>query len=134
MGVGKDLWNELMTLRNNHDVGAAASLYASDAVLIDPTVLYEGRDAIRGCFEALFRPFDHKIETSMLVEEGDTVAAESLWRGTNTGPIAMPYGTEIAATGKTVELRGVAVLTIRDGKIASERAYVDMAAMATQLA
>jgi ketosteroid isomerase-like protein len=41
--------------------------------------------------------------------------------------------TEIPAIGKKVELPGVAVVTVRDGKIASERDYVDMAAMMSQL-
>jgi steroid delta-isomerase-like uncharacterized protein len=134
MGIGKDVWAELEALANKHDVAGAASLYASDAVLVDPTGRHVGRDAIQALFEALVRPFpDGRIETTQVVEEGDTVVAEQIWRGTNTGPLTMPDGTEIPATGKTVELPLVGVMTLRDGQIVSERDYVDMAAMMSQL-
>jgi predicted ester cyclase len=73
------------------------------------------------------------MKTSLLIEEGDTVVAEWTWLGTNTGPLITLDGSEIPATGKTVELSGVSVLTVRDGKPASERDYVDTAAMTSQL-
>ncbi len=134
MGLGKDLWTELEILVNQHDMAGVSSLYASDAVLILPTGRYEGREAILACFEPLETAFPNGIqETSRLVEEGDTVVAEYTWRGTNTGPLTMPDGTEIPATGKAAELAGSAVVTVRDRKFASERHYIDMAAMMTQL-
>ena len=134
MGTGKDLWNELETLLNKHDLPGMERVYASDAVLVDPTGRYEGHDAILAYLEALDKPFpDGGSETSLLIEEGDTVVAEWTWRGTNTGPLTTPDGTEIPATGNTVELPGVAVVTVKDGRIVSERDYADMAAMMTQL-
>jgi steroid delta-isomerase-like uncharacterized protein len=134
MGAGKDLWAEVETLLNKHDWQGLALLYASDAVLVDPTGRYEGRDAIRAFMEALEKPFpDGRSETSRLVEEGDTVVAEYTWRCTHTGPLTSPDGTETPATGKTVELPGVAVVTVGNGKIVSERDYVDMASMMSQL-
>jgi steroid delta-isomerase-like uncharacterized protein len=133
VGAGKDLWTEAENLLNKHDSAGVASLYASDAVLTDPSGRYEGREAIRAFLEAMVKSFDENLETSLLVEEGDTTVAEYTWRGTNTGPLTMPDGTEIPATGKTVEMLGVAIITVRDGKIVSERDYVDMAAMMSQL-
>jgi steroid delta-isomerase-like uncharacterized protein len=134
MGVGKDLWNQLETLVNKQDVSGMASFYASDAVYTDPTGRYEGRDAILAYLEALDKTFHYgKLETSLLIEEGDTVVAEDIWQATNTGAISMPDGTEIPATGKTVEMHGVSVITVRDGKFASQHHYFDTAAMMSQL-
>ena len=47
MGTGKDLWNEFETLLNKHDWTGAASLFASDAVYVEPAGRHEGREAIR---------------------------------------------------------------------------------------
>jgi predicted ester cyclase len=59
------------------------------------------------------------------VEEGDVIASEWHFRGVNTGALVLPDGTEIAPSGKAVELTGCSVTTIRDGKIASETMYYD---------
>jgi steroid delta-isomerase-like uncharacterized protein len=109
-------------------------LYASDAVYTDPTGRYEGRDAIGAYLGGLDRSFpDGKLETSLLIEEGDTVVAEDTWRASNTGSISMSDSTEIPATGKTVEMHGVSVITVRHGKLASQHHYFDTAALASQL-
>jgi hypothetical protein len=48
------------------------------------------------------KPFsDISMETSQVVEEGNVVVAEWVWRAMNTGPISMPDGTEIQKTEKT---------------------------------
>ncbi len=134
MGTGKDRWNEYETVYNKLDYSGLASLYAPDAVQVDPNGRHEGRQAIVAYLEEGDKPFsDIRLETSLLIEEGDTVVAEWTWRVTHTGPIAMPDGTEIPATGKTMELPGVSVLTVREGKIASERDYFDQAALMSQL-
>jgi predicted ester cyclase len=80
------------------------------------------------------KPFsDISQETSRLVEEGDTFVAEWIWRATNTAPLTMPDGSEITAAGKTVELPGVDIITVKDGKFAIQRDYVDMVGMMSQL-
>ena len=37
---------------------------------------------------------------------------------TNTGPLVMPDGTELPPTGKRIELKGMELVQIRDGKAA----------------
>jgi steroid delta-isomerase-like uncharacterized protein len=138
MGVGRDLWSEFETQYNEHDASGMAALYASDAVFTHPSGRYQGHDAIQtyleGLLEGAAKPFsDQTMKTSLLIQERDTVVAEWRWLGTNTGPLIMPDGTEIAATGRTVALSGVNVITVRDGKVASERDYVDIASMMSQL-
>jgi ketosteroid isomerase-like protein len=61
------------------------------------------------------------------------VVAEWVWRATNTGPISRPDGTEIPTTEKTLELPGISVLSVRDGKVISHRDYFDNASIMSQL-
>jgi steroid delta-isomerase-like uncharacterized protein len=134
MGVGKDLWTEGENGFNKGDVSWVGSSYASDAVFIDPFGRYEGPEAILAYYEAGLRAFpDNRMETSLLVEDGDTVVAEWTTRGTQTGPLAMPDGTEIPATGKTVEIQGVSVVRVKEGKVTSHRDYFDNIAVMSQL-
>jgi steroid delta-isomerase-like uncharacterized protein len=134
MGVGKDLWTEFQMQYNKQGVSQVASFWASDAVYTDPTGRYEGREAIQGYLQQADKPFsDLRMDTTLLIEEGDTVVAEYELTATITGPISMPDGTEIPATGKTLEMYGVSVITVRDGKFAIQHDYYDMAAFMSQL-
>ena len=134
MGVGRDLWNQFEALYGKQDYMGDASLFASDGVHVDPFGRREGREAIGAFLEEGDKPFsDITMETLQLVEEGDTVVAEWVWRATHTGPLPLPDGSEIPPTGKTVELPGVSVMTVREGKVAEQRDYFDNAAMMTQL-
>jgi steroid delta-isomerase-like uncharacterized protein len=134
MGVGKDLLAELEKRYNKHDWQGLASLYDNDAVFVDPTGRYEGREAIRAYVEEAEKPFSNQTnETSLVIEDGDTVVSEWVLRATHATAIALPDGRESPATGKTIELAGVTVLTVRDGKVASEHDYFDMLAVMTQL-
>jgi steroid delta-isomerase-like uncharacterized protein len=133
MGAGKDLWNELQTLHRSHDLSGYASLYARDAVLTDPSGRHEGREAIMAYIEEAEKPFpDLTMETSLVIEDGDTVVGEWTYRATHTAPLVTPDG-EIPATGKMVELPGVSICELRDGKIAVRRDYFDNVALMSQL-
>ena len=115
MGMGKELSNEVETLTNKHDWAGLASMFASDAVYLEPAGHHKGREAVRAFLEAGGKAFpDIRLETLLSIEEGDTVVAEWTVRGTNTGPLSMPDGTEIPATGKTLEYPGV-IMRIRMG-------------------
>lgn len=66
------------------------------------------------------------IENRVLA--GNQAVGEIIWRGTNTGSLnGMP------PTGKSVEVRAVAILTEEGGKMARVRHYIDVAGMLTQL-
>jgi predicted ester cyclase len=115
MGVGKDLWNEAETLGNKHDWMGVASLTTTDAVYSSPVCRHEGREVIRAFLERGDKAFpDQTTLTSLMIEEGDSVVAEWTMRDTHTGLLAVPDGTEIPATGKTVEFLGVTVAAVRD--------------------
>jgi ketosteroid isomerase-like protein len=122
MGAGKDLWDELQALHKNHDLSGYASLYATDAVLMDPSGRHEGREAIMAYIEEAERPFpDLTMETCLVIGEGETVVGEWIYRATHT------------ATGKAVEFPGASICELRDGKISVRRDYFDTAALMSQL-
>jgi steroid delta-isomerase-like uncharacterized protein len=134
MGVGKDLWYQFEALYNKHDWGGVPALFTSDGVHIDPTGRHGGSEAIRDYLETTDKAVpDASIQASLAIDDGDIVVTEWSFQGTHTGPIDLPDGTEIAATGNTLEFPGVSVLTIRDGKIANFRDYFDLVTMMTQL-
>jgi steroid delta-isomerase-like uncharacterized protein len=62
------------------------------------------------------------------VIEGNKVAAEVVWRGTNRGSL---MGNP--PTGKTVEVRAVVMLETDGAKIARVSHYIDVAGMMAQL-
>jgi len=134
MGAAKDLWNEYQAVYAKLDYNALASLYASDAVHVDPAGCHEGVEAIGAYIAEGDKPFsDISLETTQVIEEGNMVVAEYVWRARNTGPLPMPDGTEIPATNKDVEVPGVSVLSVRDGKIISHHDYLDNASTMSQL-
>jgi ketosteroid isomerase-like protein len=65
-------------------------------------------------------------------ESGDTAINEWSASGTHQGPLETPEGT-IPATGKQITIRGCDVVTVRDGRITSHRAYFDQLSFMAQL-
>jgi hypothetical protein len=53
--------------------------------------------------------------------------------GTHTGAFRLPDGTELPATHKRVEVRGMELVQVRDGKIVLNTLYYDNLAVAAQL-
>src|SRR5579862_3187374 len=106
MGTGTDLWNQGVALLNNQDWRGFVSLFTSDALYAGPTTCYDGREAIGAHFDQAGKAIsDIHYETSLVVEDGDSVMAEWTWRSTQTGQLPTPLlahaseGTETAPTG-----------------------------------
>ena len=102
MGVGKDLWLQFETLYSKRDWDGAASLFADDAVHVDPTGRQEGREAIRVWCEQGGAAFsDISFPPSLLIEDGDRS-----WPNTCSGPcspepLTMPDGTVRPGHGRS---------------------------------
>jgi steroid delta-isomerase-like uncharacterized protein len=134
MGQARDINQQGAKHYNNGDVDAMAALYSDDAVLVSPDGRVEGIDAIRASWAEQLASFPGaQVELVRDIEDGDVVASEFIFRGTNAGPLRMPDGTELPATGKSMEVAGVTVTTVRDGKIVSETMYYDNMAGFAQL-
>ena len=126
MGVARDLNQQGIKHYNNGDLEAFVALYSRDAVLVGPDGRFEGVDAIRDSWAEQMAAFPGaQVETVTEIEDGDTIAAEFVFRGTNNGALKLPDGSELPATGKTIEVPGATVAKVANGQIVSETMYFD---------
>jgi len=119
---------------NAGDLDGVMELYAEDSVQLMPDGTFEGRAAIRdrlGQELVAFSDLAHRYIS--YVEEGDEFADEWVFVGTHTGPVVLPDGSEVPPTGKRVEVQGMELVRVRDGKIVADNLYYDNLAVAAQL-
>jgi steroid delta-isomerase-like uncharacterized protein len=134
MEANRELLDRYVELYNAGDLEACMELYAEDAVQRMHDGIFEGRDAIR---DRLARDLDAFADANYVVEsfvgEGDKFADEWTFTGTNTGPFRLPDGSEVPATGRRVEIKGMELVELRDGKIVLDNLYYDFMAAVVQL-
>src|SRR5262245_49084017 len=134
MGHHRDLLDRYVELYNAGDLDGVIDLYAEDAVQLMPDGTFEGRSVIRDRLVkelAAFSDLAHRVVS--YVEEGDAFADEWVFVGTHTGPLLLPDGTELPPTGKRVEVPGMELVRVRDGKLVADNVYYDNLAIAAQL-
>jgi steroid delta-isomerase-like uncharacterized protein len=106
--------------------------------LLHPEYSYRGGDgqtqrgpdagvAITQMYRTAF-PDDMKLDVQKIHAVGDTVIVEFIGKGTHRGELA-----GIAPTGRRVELPVVTILEIKDGKVHTEREYMDSGYLMQQL-
>ena len=106
----------------------ADQLYARDFVnhgVRRDATLAEDQAALKGWHQAFS---DVVIESKKLIAEDDLVAIYWIARGTNTGT-----GNGLPATGKKMELSGITIWRIVEGKIKEEWSAFDQLSMMQQL-
>ena len=106
----------------------AEQLYAKDFVnhgIHRDATLEEDQTALKGWHQAFSNIV---ISPEKLIAEGDLVTIYWIARGTNTGA-----GNGLPATGKKVELAGITIWRILDGKIKEEWSAFDQLSMMQQL-
>jgi steroid delta-isomerase-like uncharacterized protein len=106
--------------------------YADDAVItIQGALENASKRELIAYFEELWAAFpDARFELLELVESGDKAAAHWRLRGTFAGP--GPFNG-MEPNGARVDIRGIDLVTIRDGRIVRNDAYTDGATIARQL-
>ena len=130
----RDLLDRYVELYNLGDLDGVMDLYAEDSSQLMPDGLFEGRGVIRERLAqelSAFSDLAHRVIS--YVEGNDTFADEWVFVGTHTGPVVLPDGTEVPATGKRVEVQGMELVRVRDGKIVVDNLYFDNLAVAAQL-
>ncbi len=75
---------------------------------------------------------DARLESRLIVAEGDRAMVEGAYIGTHTGPMAGPGGA-IPPTGRRLDLPFCDVFEARGGRITAHRVYYDQATFAEQL-
>lgn len=120
---------------NAHDLPKVAGFYRPDVVLVTPDIgEVKGREQAIEWNRAFMEAFpDAKMEIPASYDSGDTAIVEWVFRGTNTGPLPLPSGETLPATGKRVTVRGIDVSTLEGGSVVSQRSYYDQVELMTQL-
>jgi steroid delta-isomerase-like uncharacterized protein len=134
MSANRQLLDRYVELYNAGDLEGVIDLYADDAVQNMPDGNFEGRSAIRERLAqelAGFTDVNHTVRS--FVEQGDLFCDEWTFAGTHTEPFLLPDGTELPPTGKRVEIRGMELVQVRDGKVVVNTLYYDNLAVADQL-
>ena len=134
MATNKELLEHYVELYNAGDLDACMELYAEDAVQRMHDGVFEGVGPIRS---RLARDLDAFADAKYVVEsffaDGDKFGDEWTFTGTNTGPLRLPDGTEIPATGRRVEIKGMEYVEVRDGRIVVDNLYYDFMAAVYQV-
>ena len=134
MEANRELLDRYVKLYNAGKLDACMELYADYAVQRMHDGIFEGPDAIRGRLARDLDAFaDANYVVDSFVDEGDKFADEWTFTGTNTGPFRLPDGTEIPATGRRVEIKGMEYVEVRDGRIVVDNLYYDFMAAVLQL-
>jgi predicted ester cyclase len=130
----RSLLERYVELYNGGDLDGVIDLYADDAVQLMPDGTFDGRNAIHDRLAKELAEFsDIAYRFVSYVEEGDAFADEWVFVGTHTGPLVLPDGTELPPTGPRVEVKGMELVGVRDGKIVVDNLYYDNLAVAAQL-
>jgi steroid delta-isomerase-like uncharacterized protein len=134
MEANRELLERYVERYNAGDLEACMKLYAEDAVQWMHDGLFEGVDAIQERLARDLTAFpDAKYVVESFVEDGDKFADEWTFTGTNTGPFRLPDGSEVPATGRPVEIKGMELVEVRNEKIVVDNLYYDFMAAVAQL-
>lgn len=116
---------------NKADFTLLEELLSDDYVYHDaPPGTPKGREGIRQVVEMFHKGFpDMKITFDDQIAEGDKVASRTTFRGTHTGKI---FG--IPPTGKAVTMRGVTIVSVKNGQITESWVNNDGLGLMKQLA
>jgi steroid delta-isomerase-like uncharacterized protein len=118
-----------------HDVDACMATYTDDAEVVLPGAPpIQGKEAIRATWQMWMAAFpdEHPTQIRHLVD-GDTVVTVWTSEATHQGPLMMPTGDMLPATGKKVTTSGVTVQEIQDGKVKRQVFYFDNVEFLQQL-
>ena len=115
------------------DLERLVALVTPDCDWVDSGTPVQGPEQLRGYMQGFYTAFpDFRLAIRHAVESGDTVAAETRFTGTHTGPLRLPSG-EVPPTGQFISLEGCDYIEVEGGKIKSWHSYANMAAFMAQL-
>ena len=135
MGQAREVMDRVTEAAMGNDGETLKQLYAPDAVAETPDAgTLNGGEAIIAWFTGFAEAFpDASWESGHAHECGDTAVDEGYLVGTHTGPLRLPDGQSIPATGKSVRVRGCDAATVQNGRVTSHRFYFDQMEFMGQL-
>lgn len=116
------------------DFSAAGDIFSPDVETVEPgTGSFVGMEACVAHSQAFTTAFpDARMEVVSVIEGGDRVVLESVFVGTNTGPMHTPQG-ELPPTGRAVRLDPCDIYEAEAGRIRRHRIYYDQMGFLAQL-
>jgi len=118
MGRNRELLDRAVAVYNAGDLDGYVELYTDDAVLATPEGTFKGKGELRQRFaRELTALSDINFTVASYVEQGDMFADEFVFAGTHTGPLVLPDGNKLPATGRRVEINGMEMVQVRDGRM-----------------
>lgn len=120
------LVTDLLEAWNAHDIERMAAFYAPDYEGIDIAQAQPQRGPEERCrvLASYVRAFPDLYFTGEMIAQGNRVALIWTMRGTHRGTLM-----HIPPTGREVDVRGVSVLTVEDGKVVRGLNIWDMAGL-----
>jgi len=131
----KELYLRAIGAYNAHDLDAFLDYYADECEVTVPGFPpFRGKAAARECWRLFMESFpDDHLTVHNQVADGTTVVGEWTADATNTGPLYLPSGDVLPATGKRFANKGIDISVIEAGQIKSHRLYWDTTAVLAQL-
>src|SRR5215211_6565761 len=135
MGEARRVMDDVTEAAFSGDRAALGEIYAADASAVTPDAgELSGRGEIINWMQHFTEALpDARWEELAKYESGDTAIDEGYVVGTNTGPLALPTGETLPATGKKVRVRACDVATVEAGWITTHRFYYDQMEFLGQL-
>jgi steroid delta-isomerase-like uncharacterized protein len=135
MATALEIARAAITAWNANDFSRLAQFYRPDITLVTPDGGEQRGSEQAGQRDEAFKLAfpDATMEIQGGYEAADTAIVEWVFTGTNTGPLPLPGGATLPATGKRVAVRGADFVTVVDGAVASLRSYYDQVELLTQL-
>jgi steroid delta-isomerase-like uncharacterized protein len=114
---------------NHGTADDASEIFSSDFVAYMPGRPPMDRAAMEqfiGDFAAGFP--DYSFEILDQIAQGDTVFNRITWRGVHSGEFA-----GVPATGRQIELRGINLFKVKNGRVVEQRAELDFLGLLQQI-
>ena len=132
--AAQSAWTAYMDAWTAHDPAAVVGYMTDDVVYIDLGVgeRMDGQSAVSE-FPASMQPnfsSDYRFDLDRVLIDGDSYAAEWTMSGTHDGADEQ---RGLPATGRRFEIPGVSVGRLRDGKIAENKDYYNLASFLMQV-
>jgi predicted ester cyclase len=126
-----DRWFAIVDSRQTEKL---ASVETADFVMKMPMGTIKGVEGHTGLVKMFGTAFPNMKHTvTRCVESGETISCEGTFAGDNTGPMAMPNGKSLPASGKHVDFGWAGIATVKGGKVASVNVYFDTMALMQQI-
>src|SRR3990172_11807986 len=101
MGSPAEMTRRTFQAYNDRDLDAMLTSVSPDVRITLPGgQLISGREEMRAHEQQEWESFpDAHVEVRQVIDEGSMAVAEYIWAATNTGPLTLPDGSTLPATG-----------------------------------